>query len=400
MENNENTLIVKHNRLIEAKYKLSLQEQKLILILASRINKDDKNFNRHIFSVKELAEILGINKDWFYSEIKSITKSLINRVIEIKKDNKFLQVGFLEYAEYLENEGIVELQFSSKLKPYFLQLKNNFTKYYLKNIIQFESIYSIRIYELLKQYERIKKRRFEINELKNILGIEDKYERYYDLKRRVLFQAKDEINQKTDLKIDFKEIKTGRKVTAIEFVIKRKEVAQKELEFKESPKEKEYSVEVLKLFKVLPLEEQIEPHKRELKTLLDKHSFEYLKEDIEYANEVKPDNFFGFLKASCDSGHYAAAQMEKREKEKELARKKAEEEKLKKQIKDNIGKKSKKKAVKMYNDLSKEELDKYNDEYDRMARFVPENIRPSREEYIVGSLQDDIREELEDLLFN
>ncbi|WP_051412057.1 replication initiation protein [Halonatronum saccharophilum] len=395
-----NNLIVKHNEVIESKYNMTSTEAKIVAKLACMINMDDEEFKEHKFRSKDLLDELGLGET-NYAALRESIERLITRKIEINQsDKKRLVTTFLSSCVYNNKNSTITLSYDPKLKPYFLQLKNNFTKYYLENILELKSFYSIRIYELLKQYERIRERTLGLEELKKMLGAENKsYNRYNNFKRKVLLQAQEEINQKTDLKMSFEEVKTGRKVTGIKFLIDKKEVVKEKVE-SFGYDEKKYSKEVLDLFDLLPHQEQVEAHKRELKALLDNHSFEYIKGDIEYAKGAKPDNFFGFLKSSCESGHYAAAKLEKKEKERELARKKAEEEKLKKQIKDNIEKKSKEKAVKMYNDLSKEELDKYDDEYDRMARFVPENIRPSRKEYIVGSLQDEIREELEELLFN
>ncbi|WP_027339076.1 replication initiation protein [Halonatronum saccharophilum] len=278
-----------------------------------------------------------------------------------------------------------------------LRDQNYFTPLNLIMLKSLSSQYSVIFYELAIRYQKYKIPKMSIEKVREITNTEDDYERVYDFKKYVLDKACEEISEKTDIKLSYSTEKRGRRIAFIDFEIERK---KEKIKSEVRVKKVDYSKEVLELFEILPKEEQVETHKRELKDLLDNHSFEYIKGDIEYAKGAKPDNFFGFLKASCDSGHYAAAKLEKKEKERELARKKAEEEKLKKQIKDNIEKKSKEKAVKMYNDLSKKELDKYDDEYDRMARFVPENIRPSREEYIVGSLQDEIREELEELLFN
>ena len=69
-------LIVKHNKLIEANYKLTLQEQKLILTLARKITKDDKSFKKCSFTVEELSDILGLDKKGYYSELKEITKQI------------------------------------------------------------------------------------------------------------------------------------------------------------------------------------------------------------------------------------------------------------------------------------------------------------------------------------
>ena len=52
----------------------------------------------------------------------------------------------------------VDLCFDPKLKPYLLQLKDQFTSIALQYAIQLKSLYAIRIYELLKQYQRLKQR--------------------------------------------------------------------------------------------------------------------------------------------------------------------------------------------------------------------------------------------------
>ena len=78
----------------------------------------------------------------------------------------------------------------------------------------------MRIYELLKQYQKIGTRRIKIKDLREMLGIKpNEYKRYNDFKRFVLLPAKEELPDKTDIKFDFKEIKTSRKITDIEFNI-------------------------------------------------------------------------------------------------------------------------------------------------------------------------------------
>lgn len=212
-------LIVKHNKLIEANYKLTLQEQKLILILAKEIKKEDVCFKNCIFTVEELSNILSLDKRAYYSELKNLTEKLISRVIKIKEPDGLLQVSWLNSAKYYDKEGTIELSFSEKLKPYLLQLNSHFTKLEFNKIVSLNSVYAIRIYEFLKQYETLKERTVIINDLKETLQIQKKYKLYADFKRKVILKAQEEINEKTDLNIDFEEIKTGRKVTSIKFLI-------------------------------------------------------------------------------------------------------------------------------------------------------------------------------------
>ena len=65
---------------------------------------------------------------------------------------------------------------------------------------------------------------FELDELKRLLGVENvkSYDRFPDFRRKVLEKAQEEINEQTDLNIDFDTIKKGRKVIKIKFRIDEK----------------------------------------------------------------------------------------------------------------------------------------------------------------------------------
>lgn len=101
---------------------------------------------------------------------------------------------------------MLEATFHPALKSYLLQIKNRFLLYDLKNILKISSANSIRIYELLKSFEGIGKRTFEVEELKQILDLEDKYPLYGSFKARVLNKAKDDLMKHSDIKFDFEEL--------------------------------------------------------------------------------------------------------------------------------------------------------------------------------------------------
>lgn len=216
----EKKLVIKSNKIIEARYKLTVLEQKLILFLLTQIKKDDTNFKIFRVKIAQLANFLNIESKDIYRKIKVVTRKMIGRELILRNDEKELQLSWLASAEYFEGQGIVELEISEKLKPFLLQLKEQFTKYQLKNVIQFKSIYSFRIFELLKQYEMVGSRIFLIDELREILDIRaDKYPRYNDFRKRVIEKAKNELDSHSDITFDFKEIKDSRKVNGIEFTI-------------------------------------------------------------------------------------------------------------------------------------------------------------------------------------
>ena len=222
MGNLENKLVIQANTLIEASYKLKPSQQKFLRVMASMIDFGDEDFKMYEFKVSELMELYGIKDQSKYSEIPKQTKELMGNVLTFKDEKSEVLVPFLSFYKHEKGEGTIKVQFHPFLKPFYLYLnkENPFTKYQLKNIVSLKSTYSIRFYELLKQYEGIKSRILTIEELRQIFKIEpSEYIRYNDFKRKVILQAQKELALKTDINFDFEEIKTGRKVTALKFYI-------------------------------------------------------------------------------------------------------------------------------------------------------------------------------------
>lgn len=222
----KNSLVVKSNKLIQARYKLNLNEQKIILYAVSKLDRDKDKFNILQIKTNEFIKLLNTS-EFRYTEIRDLVSELMKKQVRIKTEKSDLVVTWVSSIEYLNNLGIIELEFSEKLIPYLLQLKSQFTRYELKNILSLKNKHSIRIYELLKQYQVIGKREFKIEELKEILFIEGQYERIYDFKRFVLDATKEEINEYTDINIDYDDIKKGRKIIGFIFKIRSKDQEKK-----------------------------------------------------------------------------------------------------------------------------------------------------------------------------
>ena len=213
-------LVVKSNELVEAHYRLSLNEQKIILAMISRIKPEDKDFEPIRFSVEELTELMGVSGGVYYTEIRDIARALRIKTLHIYNPNEdsYLDIGWLSASKYFHGKGYIELRFDPYLKPYLLGLKERFTAYQLQNVMRLDSSYSIRVYELLKQYGKIGRREFTIDELKKTIGIADnEYKLYNNFKQRVLLTAQTELQAKTDISFTFDEIKTGRAVTGLHF---------------------------------------------------------------------------------------------------------------------------------------------------------------------------------------
>jgi len=215
----ENNIISKSNTLIEANLRLNLVEQKILLCLASNIEPSDRDFKTYTFPIKQFHNLLGLSGATKYTELSKITKELLSKVIEIRIGQELIQVSWLSSAIYNKNQGTIDLRFDPLLKPFLLELSSKFTSYKLANIVKLKSTYAIRIYELLKQYEHIKERTISIRDLRYYLDANDVYPNYANFKQRVLIPSQKELHKKTDISFGFEEIKLGRKVQKIRFII-------------------------------------------------------------------------------------------------------------------------------------------------------------------------------------
>ena len=166
----EKALVTRHNHLIEARYRLTLQEQRILLWLFSEIGPEDKDFKRYRVRIADLAELVGISAAGgrLYREIIEVTGRLRKREIDLEDigRNVTTQATWIASAEYHWNEGLVEICLAPALMPYLLDLKRNFTTVALKYAIGMKSAYAIRLYELLKQYQTIGSRVVTIADLR------------------------------------------------------------------------------------------------------------------------------------------------------------------------------------------------------------------------------------------
>ena len=222
----KNNIVAKSNRVIEACYSMTTPELRLIYSCISKINFKQVIDEKELFTIsaKDYSKLFGVDIKNVHREIKKAVDKMWDREIVIKRvNNKPLTTRWISSKANYEN-GDAEIRFAVDVIPYLTTLmeSGNFTKYKLENVGGLKSAYSIRLYELLKQYESFKTRKLTIDDLREILCLGDKYTAMRDFKRWVLDLAMKEINTHTDLKVSYENIKTGRKVTGFLFNIKLK----------------------------------------------------------------------------------------------------------------------------------------------------------------------------------
>jgi plasmid replication initiation protein len=229
-----NLIVYKSNKVVEAAFKLSLNEQKIILACIA------KNDSRKPLSVedkfeitaKEFAELAGINIDRAYVALKEVSDNLFNRYVVIENPDttnpkiRQIKTRWISSIIYMTDNGALAIRFAYDMLPYLSELKEKFTRYELKNVGGMTSVYGIRLYELLSQYRNLGRREIDIEWLRIHFEIGDNYNAIGDFKKRVIVPAVENINKHSDLTLHspiYK--KTGRNVTHVIFDFKTKEKA-------------------------------------------------------------------------------------------------------------------------------------------------------------------------------
>ncbi|NCB13045.1 MAG: RepB family plasmid replication initiator protein [Erysipelotrichia bacterium] len=229
---NEKNKIDKSYKLITARYKLSTVEQKLVLSIISLIRPTDSDFMNYQIPVSQF-EFLTSNDN--ARRLKKYCKDLMSKPLEIETERGWTLFNWFAHIEYIKNDGMLECSVSPKLKPYLLELKENFKSYDLKYVLEMQSEYSIRIYELLKKSEKMGYLEINLEELQDFLQVPESFKRYDNFKRKVLQVTSIEIAKYSDIYFEFEEIKKGKKVAILKFIIHKNKhnlIADEDYQFK------------------------------------------------------------------------------------------------------------------------------------------------------------------------
>lgn len=212
------------NDLTSARYSLGLAESRLFLLALSQIKPGDKDLRPYKIYINDFLISCSLETQGYknINKMKLLTKSLISRVIEVTKDDGDIrQFNLVSEANYKKDTkgAFVEISLNERIKPELLQLKEKFLSYDLRSLLTLKSFFSVRLYPLLKQYLYKNEYTDSIINLKRMFGVEKEYKLYGHFKVKVLLKAQQELKEKTDIYFEFEEIKTGRAVTDIKFLI-------------------------------------------------------------------------------------------------------------------------------------------------------------------------------------
>lgn len=232
--NKENKLIYQHNVITSGRYDYSACMLDILFMVLSGLEVGKLEYTIH---VQDIEAITG--RKWNLKQLREATESIGSRMFEIETHEQIRQIWLFSNVDYILGTGSFTVGINPKASPYFFELKNNFTAMQLKSVLNCSSKYAKRLYAIACQWRSVGSKRFEIEELKKMLGLIDKKgnEQFVEItafKKFVLEIAKKQINENTDIEIDFELKKRGRSFHWITLHINSQKFKQLEIEFDKS----------------------------------------------------------------------------------------------------------------------------------------------------------------------
>lgn len=225
----EDREVRKAQALVQSRYKLNPLPLKLITTLISSVQHKDTADQEYCIRVKDFTDLQGLKGNAYYKELDKATDEIMMKPIKVKLSSgkkDWLKANWASSIKYLDGEGIIKFKISEEIFPYILNLKENYLKYDLINILSLRSDYSIRIYEWLKdefnkhhRYGKSAELVLEVDYIRERLEIPDSYD-FTKIKERILNKAKDDLLANCDIKFTWEVAsKIRKKVSHIKFKV-------------------------------------------------------------------------------------------------------------------------------------------------------------------------------------
>lgn len=240
----KSNLVVKSNRLNSAIQNLSLAELRIIQLAIVDARETGKGLSTETplrIDGLRYAEAFNTTRQNGYIRMKEAEETLFNRRFSFTdSEGKLVKSRWIQRVRYLDNEGAIELAFTMDVVKAITRLNGAeefFTQYLLNQTANLNSVYSVRLYELLVQWKAaVKTPMFDLAIFRQQLGLADnEYKAMCNFKIRVLDLAVNEINEKTDLTVSYTQEKRGRTITGFKFTVRTKDKSKEAITHQRDP---------------------------------------------------------------------------------------------------------------------------------------------------------------------
>ena len=228
LDKSDNRIAVQDNRLIEACYSMTLIEKRVMYLGMSKVNprmlRGEKPQREFQVTPEEYAKFFPDEVNAARS-LKTAALKLKSRFVNLHpREGRVKSVNWFEYAEYDDAKkrngtGMVELKFTPSIMKFLTPLLEQFTQVNLLSVSRLKSVHSIRLYELVSQYKSTGYRVITVEDFRIAMDVETKYKGTNILVEKVLKPALEELNRASDLKVNYKPLKVGKRIKQLYFGI-------------------------------------------------------------------------------------------------------------------------------------------------------------------------------------
>ena len=328
------------NELVNSRYRLGVVEQRMIIALASHINKHGDDFDQCMIDANDLAKFMGLDPKSAYGQLKRTADALVKCIVSFEwyktpksKQKSWIKANWFDYICYDAETVTIVFKFGSLVKPLLLEVVEAYVRAEAKPLMKFRRSASYRFYNFAVEWQKLREKTISIDDLKHMLMLDDEYPLYGGLNQKVIAPAIKEINKLTDYEISYMPQKTGRKITDIVFKIKVKnkskiqQIKPKKKDIETDAVPAEWTEDKTALYNDIV---GLGLLKKDAKKIINEKALEEIRISVEYAKKQdaagKVKNFGAYLyKAIADGYGVAEAQSIARE---EAARKAQEKDRI------------------------------------------------------------------------
>lgn len=244
-------LVAEHNDLIRSTADMTLNSLKLFEVAVSAVDSVGGGKNKVKIDKKQLFDSLGVsgvnrNRNLTYALKRLIADATFNVTFYDENDDPTdVTIKPIYAFQNTHNSAHIEMTFAPEILPFITELKNNFTRYKLDDVLKMKSRYAVSLYRWLmmnyRQYEYYNKSsertkqqldtflnpKLSIGEFRTLTGTQKKYKDFRNLRKRVLDMSVEEINKNSEYEISWDRIYAGRKTVGIQFHITKEGAADK-----------------------------------------------------------------------------------------------------------------------------------------------------------------------------
>ena len=217
--------VVKSNALIEGAQRLSLREQRLLLLLLSKVDSTTKidQSTWYTATPQELGETFpAISRARnTVADLRAATQGLYGRTIDWKRGDKRYSSRWISAKRWKEDGSEYSVQFAQEIWKEISFVRKGFTKIAMSDLSSLKSKYGVRLFEVMTKWKAVGRVEYSEEQLRQLLGAETIHTGRGKFKERVLEAAVRDIKEHTTMLVEMQTIKQGSRNVGYAFKIRR-----------------------------------------------------------------------------------------------------------------------------------------------------------------------------------